>query len=461
MMLEIVNTETADAATDYGRQVIFALLDAIKEQYRLPGRKTILYFSPGFAIPQGMEGPFDSVISTANRSNVSFYAIDSHGLSTSDPNRNATDMLAGAAADSRAGSAGRGVSRASAQAEDKALESGRADTQNTLLRLAKATGGDLIANTNDFRGPLRRINEDIETYYEISYNPQIQNFDGSMRKVNVKTDQSDLRVQSRSFYFALPPSMTAGGQVVAPYEVPLLKALDTKPLPRSFAFQSSGMHFRDNAGASECEVVVDIPIASLSVQEDKANNAANVRFAYVAIVKDGQGQIVKKYSNEVPFRMAADKVDSFKKESHYMKTESFQLPPGRYTLDAAVVDLLGETISTRRSSFMVPVQNSALSISSVAVVRAMKPVDKSVKPNDPMVMENQVITPNLNAVVKKSTDAAVPFYVVIYSDKTNTEKNGVAHGVQQRRSGTRRRCGSAGTGGCARKNPVCGYSADR
>ena len=423
MMLQIVNTETEDTATDYGRQVIFALLDAVKEQYRLPGRKTILYFSPGFTVPQGMEGPFDSVISTANRSNVSFYAIDARGLTTADTNRGAVDMLNGAVAASKANAVNRGgVTRDMAQSDDKSLESGRADTQNTLLRMARATGGDLIANTNDFKGPLKRLNEDIETYYEISYDPQIENYDGSVRKVSVKTDQADLRVQSRSFYFALPPALTAGGKVVAPYEVPLLKALDTKPLPRTFAFQSSGMHFRDAAGGSECDVVMDVPIASLSLQEDKTTNSFNVRFAYVAIVKDSKGQIVKKFNNEVPFHMPADKVEDFKRESHYMKSESFDLPPGRYTLDAAVVDMLGEKISTRRSSFIVPVQDKNLSISSVAVVRSMKPVDKTVKPNDPLLMENQMITPNLNAVVKKSSEAAVPFYVVIYSDKSNAEK---------------------------------------
>ncbi len=423
MMLQIVNTETEDTATDYGRQVIFALLDAVKEQYRLPGRKTILYFSPGFTVPQGMEAPFDSVISIANRSNVSFYAIDARGLTTTDTNKGAIDMLNGAVAASKANALNRnGVTTDMAHSDDKSLESGRADSQNTLLRMAKATGGDLFANTNDFRGPIRRLNEDIETYYEISYDPEITNYDGSMRKVSVKTDQADLKVQSRSFYFALPPSLTAGGKVVAPYEVPLLKALDTKPLPRTFAFHSSGMHFRDSSGASECDVVMDVPISSLTVQEDKPTNSFNVRFAYVAIVKDSKGEIVKKFNNEVPFHMPADKVEDFKKQSHYMKAESFDLPPGRYTLDAAVVDMLGEKISTRRSSFMVPVQDKTLSISSVAVVRNMKAADKSVKPNDPLVMDNQVITPDLNPVVKKSADASVPFYVVIYSDKTNTEK---------------------------------------
>src|SRR5437762_4319504 len=71
MVLQMLQSEQSNAGKDTGRVNIFALLDAVKEQYRLPGRKTILYFREGgFVIPQGMEEPFKSVISVANRSNV-------------------------------------------------------------------------------------------------------------------------------------------------------------------------------------------------------------------------------------------------------------------------------------------------------------------------------------------------------------------------------------------------------
>jgi len=80
MVLQMLQSEQTNAVKDAGRVNIFALLDAVKEQYRLPGRKTILYFREGgFVIPQGMEEPFKSVISVANRSNVSFYAVDARG----------------------------------------------------------------------------------------------------------------------------------------------------------------------------------------------------------------------------------------------------------------------------------------------------------------------------------------------------------------------------------------------
>ena len=82
LMLNILLGAQADETTDQSRQSVFPLMDLVKEQYRLPGRKTILYFSTGFPITQSTEDPFRYIISTANRANVSFYAIDTSALTS-------------------------------------------------------------------------------------------------------------------------------------------------------------------------------------------------------------------------------------------------------------------------------------------------------------------------------------------------------------------------------------------
>src|SRR5204862_7522826 len=102
MVLQMLESQQSSGVKEAGRVNIYALLDAVKEQYRLPGRKTILYFREGgFVIPQGMEEPFKSVISVANRSNVSFYAVDARGLTTGSANSGATSALNRAARSSQ------------------------------------------------------------------------------------------------------------------------------------------------------------------------------------------------------------------------------------------------------------------------------------------------------------------------------------------------------------------------
>jgi VWFA-related protein len=424
MMLQMLQGQQGMAMIDWGRSSIYALLSAVKEQYRLPGRKTIIYFTPGFSIPQGMEQAFKNVISIANRSNVSFYSIDTRGVGAGG-NTGASNMLNSAADSSRRQAQSTGyaaVSRDEATVFDTAIESSRANTQVTLSELSDSTGGFLIANTNDLKAPLRRLNEDIETYYEISYTPEIQKYDGSFRKVVVKSDRADLRIQSRSGYFALPPSMVGNGKVIAGYEVPLLKAFESTPLPKAFAYHSDGMHFRGLQNQSVGEIVIDVPLTSFKLQEDKAAGTFNGSFSYLAVIKDAAGEVAKKFGNEIPLKVPAAKMGALA-QSHFIYTERVDLPPGRYSLETAVMDQQGETISADKSTLLVPPSEGKLGMSSVAVVRTMKDKDQNTAPADPWLIGDKVISPTLEPVILKATTPTLPFYLVVYP---NQQQKGVA-----------------------------------
>ena len=309
-----------------------------------------------------------------------------------------------------------------ARAADSALDAGRKDTQLTLKMLAEQTGGTLIANTNDFRAPIRKVTEDVQSYYEITYNPQIQKYDGSFRKVLVKTDIANLRVQSRAGYFALPPNLTqSGAPMLASYEVPLLQALDTQPLKNDFAFESTAMHYR-MGNSEKCEVVVDIPVGGLAFEENKQAGYFDGKLAYVAVVKGADGQVVKKLRQEVPLHVPPDKLEAYKASSHFIYNEPVDLPPGQYTLDTAVLDMTSQKLSAHKAVFTVPAPSEALSISSVALIRNTKLKDASIKADDPLLMADKVITPTVNPVMKKSDYTAISFYLNIYPDKKNAEK---------------------------------------
>jgi VWFA-related protein len=423
LMVTILKNAQSDESTDWARASVFPLLDLVKEQYRLPGRKTILYFSGGFPITQGVEDPFKQIISIANRANVSFYNIDINGLTTYSTAGNANMALSDAAASSgkNVTSSTSGISTWQAQAADSALDAGKKDTQLTIKMLAEQTGGVLIANTNDFRGAIRKITEDVQSYYEITYDPQIEKYDGAFRKVMVRTDVADLRVQSRAGYFALPPNLAQGGQMVASYEVPLLQALDTLPLKSDFGFQAAAMNFRSSTGGIS-EVVVDIPVGGLTFEENKQAGYFDGKLAYVAVVKDADGQVVKKLRQEVPLRVTPDKLAAYKASSHFIYDEGVNLSPGRYTLETAVLDMQSQKLSAKKASFVVPAPSDQLAVSSVSMIRSTKAKDAASKADDPMLMADKVILPMVNPVLKKADYEALSFYLTIYPDKKNTEK---------------------------------------
>ncbi len=59
---------------------LITVVDGLKAD---AGRKTVLFFSEGFAVPPGYEHVFADLQSRANRANVSFYGIDVRGLQLS------------------------------------------------------------------------------------------------------------------------------------------------------------------------------------------------------------------------------------------------------------------------------------------------------------------------------------------------------------------------------------------
>ena len=72
-----------------GNASLYSLLALSRQQQRLAGRKTILYFSEGLQVPPSLEHVLRQAISEANQANVSIYAIDARGLTVA-PRMDAT-----------------------------------------------------------------------------------------------------------------------------------------------------------------------------------------------------------------------------------------------------------------------------------------------------------------------------------------------------------------------------------
>ena len=76
-----------------GWRSLDGLLALVQAQTALPGRKTVLLLSEGIVVPWTLTERFQSIISAANRANVSIYCVDVTGLSTKSPGQASTDLL--------------------------------------------------------------------------------------------------------------------------------------------------------------------------------------------------------------------------------------------------------------------------------------------------------------------------------------------------------------------------------
>jgi len=427
-LIEMISFSERSEMTYAGRSTIWALLAAVRGQSELPGRKAIIYFSEGFAIPQGAEEEFQAVISVANRNNLSFYPIDARGLIEGSLNAKATEGLSAAttasAQNSMLGLGGTSTllqpKTEIALSADLAINANRMNTQDTLAMLADQTGGFLTANTNDFRGPLQRVMEDVNTYYEITYIPHVDKYDGKFRHIGVKVDRSDLVVQSRAGYFALPPDILRSASLNS-YEVPLLRAL-SDPVPNGgLAFESGGMHFRGEGRLGTCGFLIDMPLTNLTLSKKRDGDTLTGGLAYVALVKDVKGAVVKKLQGEMPVELRPDQVPSFK-QGRYADMEYFDLPPGYHTVEVAVLDRETGKTGVRRSALFVPQPREGLEMSSVALIRKWRQKEPDAAADDPFVYGDKAVTPTLMPKVNKSVSTSLPFYMTIYPDAHNSSK---------------------------------------
>src|SRR6185436_13420624 len=79
-----------------GYATAHALLSLIAAMEALPGRKAVLLFSAGLAVPADVEASFESVVAAATRAGVAVYAADVGGLratSSADDTRRALASL--------------------------------------------------------------------------------------------------------------------------------------------------------------------------------------------------------------------------------------------------------------------------------------------------------------------------------------------------------------------------------
>ena len=69
------------------------LLAVVNGLQRVPGRKTVVFFSEGMAIPDRVLPQFQAVIAEANRANVAVYTMDAAGLRTQSPTESTREAI--------------------------------------------------------------------------------------------------------------------------------------------------------------------------------------------------------------------------------------------------------------------------------------------------------------------------------------------------------------------------------
>ena len=412
---------TAIETTQRGHATLYPLMALAKAQGALEGRKAILFFSEGLQVPPSVEEAFQAAISEANRANVSLYTIDARGLDTGRDLQAAGAALDRAGRDSQQAMAKQGADGTSMEEvlnDELVMTSLRANTQSSLRELAESTGGVMVANTNDLGKGLERVTSDLSSYYEIAYVPQGGEADGKFRKIDVKVARKGIDVTSRSGYFALPATDTAP---ILPFELPLLAAAAVTPAPRAFEFNVGAFRFHDTGHGRQFTLVAEIPVATLTVNEDKKAKRYNLRMNVMALVKDANGTIVERLSNSYPLEGPLENLPAIQRGNVVFKRQLW-LAPGRYTVTTVVRDQHADKVSVRQLPIRVFPESPGVDVSTVAVVKRVdKASDQADPVEDPFRSGPMRIVPGLATPISKAANSKISAFVVLYPDKAMTD----------------------------------------
>jgi hypothetical protein len=378
----------------------------------------VLLVSTGL-LTTGDPEKFQAVIDRATKAGITIYPLDITGLREMSSAQASNLALGNVAGVSR----GQGqvvsvgaMKERSLQNDNMEIAVRASDTQASLRDLAESTGGFLIANTNDYRKSFQRVVEDVQSHYQVAYRPTADKFDGRLRKIDVKLARADLSVESRTGYFGMPD--LKGSASLQPFEILALGALSADPQPHAFDFHASAFHFASHGGNPATALVIEVPGTSLQAIPNAERKIHYLHAAVLAVVKDSSGQIVDKFSIDAPYQIPEANL-AVVRSTPITYAHPLHLPPGRYTIETAVLDREAGRASAASFPYENPETRKEVDLSSVVLVQRLE-AGGQVDAADPLVYRGNRIVPLLGPSVP--ADAKPFVYFVVYPGKAESDK---------------------------------------
>ena len=394
-----------------GVATINSLLAVISPMQNLPGRKTVIFFSEGLKLPPTVLQKFPSVINAANRANVAIYSIDAAGLRVESGTTEAARELNSLAGASMA-TQGRGSDRGATGPYLRALERNedvlRFDARTGLGSLSDQTGGFLIHDTNDLVSGLRRIDDDMNGYYFLTYVPQNKDYDGRFRRISVKVARSNVEVQSRQGYYAVE---SLGQFPLLEYEAPAIAA-------------AKNWHAGANGSALH-SAAISYPVPgrdglALIIAEALATGTD---FSMLAIVRDESQQVVQKLSQHYTFNSPNDNPSDQTKKPNVLFYREAQLQPGKYQVQVIAYDAASREVNVSSTPLEIAnIDETKPRLSSVAVLKtAERLTPEEQKRNQPFQFGELLLYPNLGEKIDRQQTKKLAYFFTAWPAKGSTK----------------------------------------
>jgi len=396
----------------YTSASLAGLLALARSQSKLPGRKIVIYFAQDLNVSDTGREMLAAILGAAHRANVSIYTVDVSALS-----RESSQSLAAMTAIGNSMSLSN--SRVSApqaltaappphaigdlstpgmatMAGDQFQRFEMPDTngkRSPFAELASATGGVYISVGENVQKPLRRMVADMTNYFELSYVAPIKGYNGEFRSVSVQPVRKGLKVRSEAGYFALPLDEAMGTR---PLHAALFQLFSQTQLPQDLKIRANVLGLGELTDGNTSSLVVEVPISQLEVHDDPNTQLYSLRVSIAAQIKDRDGRVLERFSEEVPQRGALESKQDALTQFVTMQRH-FLADPGEYTLETAILDRNSGKTGALRSRFTIASSAPTASISDLILVRRMDPFNEDIDPGEPLRFGNRKVIPDLAA----------------------------------------------------------------
>jgi len=395
-----------------GQASMNALLALVDSLGSLPGRKTVVYFCEGLTVAPAVEARFRSVIDTANRKNVSVYALDAAGLRAHSKQAETSRDLQSLTASTISG-----IDRDNSKKWTEDLERNeellKSDPSASLGILTAQTGGLLIQNTNDLDKGIGRINDDRRNYYALTYTPTNAIMDGTYRRIQVKVKRPGVDIKARPGYLAAPANEASP---VLRFETAALAAIMASPRPSAFPVQARALSvpMPDRLGLTA--IVASFGGDAVTFAEDATAKTYAGDATVVVRVTDSSGTPFAKQSQQYLLTGELDQLPKVK-GGRLLFFRTPDLPPGAFTVTTAVADDRGKRASVVETAVEIPGATPPVvgSLFVVSRVERLDPKDPDAA-SHPLAGQGVLLYPSMGEPISKKGQAEIAFALPMILD---------------------------------------------
>src|SRR6202522_1605154 len=355
--------EYNDVNTD---RELFAFEDIAHSLAYINEKKSLLYFSGGIQ-RDGIENQasLHAAINAAVRANMSIYSVDARGLEAISP-----------LGDASTGSL-RGTSGYNGAALQNNLDS-NFNTQEVMATLSSDTGGKAFFDSNDFSPAFERIQQDTSAYYVLGFRSTDTQKDGRYRKLTIKINRPDVKLEYRPGYYAPADYRHANHEE---RERQLQEQLASDLPATDVELYLQAYYFRSDTGAAAPRFSrpVSLIVPGSQIPFVKGGDRSKATLDIIGQLKNTAGQDMAEIRQTV--KLAIDDSQQVS-QKNIQYTTGFNLPLGKYHLKFVVRENQTGRMGSFETDINLPdLKKFPLKLSSVVLSSQRSPSGKKEEGN--------------------------------------------------------------------------------